>query len=262
MNYLAEINAFERWLESNRLPISSQLLWYKLMNRNNRAGWKDWIQVDNLRLMADMQMSREATFIEVRNHLVNAGLIEYRKGKKGCPNLYRIIPFTTDLKVQTEVETEVKRVVQTEVQQVVQTGVETADINKHKNKLKQKQKIKSNTNVLPERFSDDDRLNDAILDFVAHREEIKKPVTERGLKIILKRLDEMASDNETKVLILEQSIASRWQGIFPLNENGQKRERQAQNKKSYGKQSMNDFVDVGKEWLNDRTGVSDDFCSD
>lgn len=262
MNYLAEINAFERWLESNRLPISSQLLWYKLMNRNNRAGWKDWIQVDNLRLMADMQMSREATFIEVRNHLVNAGLIEYRKGKKGCPNLYHIIPFTTDLKVQNEVQTEVERVVETEVKPVVQTEVETVDIYKHNTKTKQKQNKKSNTNVLPEKFSEDERLNDAIKDFISHREEIKKPVTDRGLKSILKRLDELSSDNEEKIMILEQSIASRWQGIFPLSKSGHRISGQTQYQKAQGKQSMGDFVDVGKEWLNDRTGVSDDFGSD
>lgn len=122
MNYIAEINAFERWLENNYLPPMSQLLWYKLIALCNRCGWPEWVTVDNQRLMAFIQLKREATFIDIRNKLIDAGLIEYRKGKKGSPNQYKINTF--NLKVQTEVETVVKSVVQTEV--------ETVDIYKHK----------------------------------------------------------------------------------------------------------------------------------
>ena len=43
INYLAEIIAFERWLETNYLPIPSQLLWYKMMNYFNRSGWSEWV---------------------------------------------------------------------------------------------------------------------------------------------------------------------------------------------------------------------------
>jgi len=116
MNYLAEINAFEQWLETNYLPSSAQLLWYKLMMLDNKAGWSEWVTVDNQRLMALIQLKREATFIDIRNKLIEAGLIEYRKGKKGSPNQYKIITF--NLKVQTEVNTVVQTVVNTEVQTV------------------------------------------------------------------------------------------------------------------------------------------------
>ena len=43
MNYIAEINAFERWLETNHLSAVSQLLWYKLIMLFNRCGWLEWI---------------------------------------------------------------------------------------------------------------------------------------------------------------------------------------------------------------------------
>ena len=82
MDYIKEINAFERWCENNYLPISSQLLWYKIMQRFNRNGWCEWISVDNLTLMAAMKMGREATFIKARDELIKAGLMEYQKGKK------------------------------------------------------------------------------------------------------------------------------------------------------------------------------------
>lgn len=120
MNYITELNGFERWLENNYLPPMSQLLWYKLVGLFNRCGWPEWVTVDNQRLMSLIQLKREATFIELRNKLIEAGLIEYRKGKKGSPNQYKINTF--NLKAQTEVQS----VVQTEVK----TVVETADINK------------------------------------------------------------------------------------------------------------------------------------
>ena len=110
MNYIAEINAFERWLESNFLPAGSQLLWYKLIMLNNRAGWLEWIVVDNRRLMVLMQAGSENTFIRARDRLTESGLVAYKKGKKGSPNRYHICSLcknTAKIEVQTEVQTEV-----------------------------------------------------------------------------------------------------------------------------------------------------------
>lgn len=128
MNYLAEIIAFEQWLETHYLPISSQLLWYKLMAISNRSGWSEWVTVDNLRLMAAMQMGREATLIKARDELIKAGLIDYQRGKKGSPNRYRMISL---LKRNT-FKNEVQRVVESEVYPVVQSVGESVGIYKQK----------------------------------------------------------------------------------------------------------------------------------
>lgn len=144
MNYIAEINAFERWLETHYLPISSQLLWYKLMGICNRSGWSEWVTVDNLRLMAAMQMGREATLIKARDELIKAGLIEYQKGKKGSPNRYRMLSFTC----KNVVENEVFQVVESEVYPVVKEVVQSVDIYKQK----EKQNIKGNPPISPLRL--------------------------------------------------------------------------------------------------------------
>ena len=73
MTYIDLINAFEKWLETNYLPSSAQLLWYKLIALFNKAGWSEWITVDNRRLMALVDIEREATFISWRNKLIEAG---------------------------------------------------------------------------------------------------------------------------------------------------------------------------------------------
>lgn len=133
MNYIAELNAFDRWLETNYLPALSELLWRKMVALFNRCGWAEWISVDNQRLMGLIQVKREATFIDYRNKLVEAELIEYQKGKKGSPNRYKLISLSEGKNHNTftdEVQTVVNPEVQSVVKPVVNTVVKTVDINK------------------------------------------------------------------------------------------------------------------------------------
>ena len=112
IDYIKQLNGFERWLESHYLPGSAQLLYYKLLSINNMAGWCEWIQVDNQRVMSRCQMSREATLVENRNRLIDAGLIEFKSVGQSVG----------------------ETVVQTEVQSVGQSVGETVAIYKHKHK--------------------------------------------------------------------------------------------------------------------------------
>ena len=145
MNYILEINAIEQWTETHYLPIPSQLLWYKLMSICNKAGWSEWVTVGNQRLMATLQMSREASFIKARDELIKAGLIEYQKGKKGCPNKYRMVSFTFKNEVQSVVESVVQNVVKSEVQ----TEVESVAIYK----LKQNETKEKDANASKKKFA-------------------------------------------------------------------------------------------------------------
>lgn len=63
----------------------------------------------------------------------------------------------------------------------------------------------------------DEKLNQAILDFVDYRKKIKKPVTDRALELLIKKLDNMTPSQDEKIDILNQSIMNGWQGIFALN---------------------------------------------
>ena len=63
---------------------------------------------------------------------------------------------------------------------------------------------------------EDDELKDALNDFIDMRKKIKKPLTERALKIILTKLDDLASDPHTQSLILLQSVEHCWQTVYEL----------------------------------------------
>lgn len=72
-------------------------------------------------------------------------------------------------------------------------------------------------------FTDDDDLRRAIYDFIAMRKFIKKPMTNRALRMLLSRLSKLSNDVGTQVDILDQSIMHNWQTVYELhNEGGQK----------------------------------------
>lgn len=93
MTYIDHLNSFNRWLESNALPGNAQLMYFRLLNVFNRAGWPESVQIDNRRLMTLADMRSEKTAILARDKLASAGLLHYEKGRKGRPNRY----FLTDL---------------------------------------------------------------------------------------------------------------------------------------------------------------------
>jgi len=140
MNYIKEIEAFEDWLEINHLPATAQLLWYKLLVLCNRAGWAEWLSVTNQALMAKIGASSEKTLIEARNRLKQAGLIDFKTGKKGQPTKYKLFSVEEILqKIHCKnytVKNTVLDTVNNTVKDTVKTTVKSTDIYKHKQETK------------------------------------------------------------------------------------------------------------------------------
>lgn len=160
IDYIKQLNGFERWLESHYLPSAAQLLYYKLLSINNMAGWCEWIQVDNQRVMSRCHMSREATLVENRNKLIDAGLIEFQRGKKGSPNKYKICTFKSVGKSVGETE------VESVVQSVGKSVGETVAIYKHKQKLNNIAPARANNkfNNFNQRPKHSDEFYNSVLD--------------------------------------------------------------------------------------------------
>lgn len=92
--------------------------------------------------------------------------------------------------------------------------------NKNTNKNKEKSNI--NLNMLIAEYTQNECLIETLKDFLKMREAIKKPMTDRALKIMLKKLKGLSEDEDIQVKILEQSIFNSWQGIFPLKDQSEK----------------------------------------
>lgn len=94
MNYILEINAFERRMKRQPLPTSAQLLWYKLMAFANRQRWPEWFSIDNDRL-GWLLNSTVGTARTARDQLVKEGYIICERGAKGRPNKYKIVSIAS-----------------------------------------------------------------------------------------------------------------------------------------------------------------------
>ena len=96
------------------------------------------------------------------------------------------------------------------------------DITRRKTNSTQK---KNTTKNSPPVYYPDELLNQTFLDYIAMRKTMKKPMTDRAIQLAMNRLKELATpersfrmDNDLAIKILEQSIMSCWQGLFPLKE--------------------------------------------
>lgn len=56
----------------------------------------------------------------------------------------------------------------------------------------------------------------AFKDFEEMRKRIKHPLTQRAKELIIAELNRLATDKQTQIAILNQSIMYSWQGVFPL----------------------------------------------
>lgn len=79
-----------------------------------------------------------------------------------------------------------------------------------------KEKEKTNIDKIINAYTENISLVEAIKDFIKMRKTIKKPITDRGLKMILNKLDQYGNDDLEKIEILENSIMNCWQGVFEL----------------------------------------------
>lgn len=67
-------------------------------------------------------------------------------------------------------------------------------------------------------YSDVPELNEAIKDFIAHRKQLKKPMTDRAVQLLINKLNKMTTDIDTQIAILNQSIERGWQTVYELKE--------------------------------------------
>lgn len=71
-------------------------------------------------------------------------------------------------------------------------------------------------------YNADPQLDKAIKEFIKFRREMKKPMTDHAIELLINKLNKLSSDTSEQIEILNQSMLNGWQGIFPLKESGKK----------------------------------------
>lgn len=104
------------------------------------------------------------------------------------------------------------------------TGNQQATNNNGRKKKKEEESKKDkNINIdfpkIIEEFTQDEELKSVIREFIQHRTNIKKPLTELALKKILNQLNKWNYTDKECMECLNNSIMNGWQGIFELKKN-------------------------------------------
>lgn len=198
MTYLDYLNDFHRWLESGTLPGSSQLMYFKLLNVFNRAGWPEYVRVDNLRMMVMIGAESKQAVIRARDKLVESGFVEFQKGKKGSPSRYYLGKGSHNV---TENATESVTVSDTE------SVTENVTHNKTEKKIKNPPQVETG-------FGDD--LQSAFEAWLAYKAEKRQGYQATGLQCLVTEIRNNAKRyGEVAVAkLIRECMASNWRGII------------------------------------------------
>lgn len=88
--------------------------------------------------------------------------------------------------------------------------------NKKKNTERKKERTGGGYDSIISGFTESEDLKNALYEFLKMRKLIRKPMTDKGLTLMLGKLADLSSDPGTQIAILNQSIMNNWAGVFPL----------------------------------------------
>ena len=94
------------------------------------------------------------------------------------------------------------------------------NIKKEKGKKKtKKEPTQTEIDEVINAYTSNEELKATLIEFVKFRKSIKRVMTTHALELLIKKLDKLSNDDNTKIEILNESIMNGWNGIFPLKDN-------------------------------------------
>jgi hypothetical protein len=101
MNYIFENNQFDIWRETNQLSFAEVLLWFILMQINNKCGWKSEFSVALSVLQTKTGLSK-SSIVRARDGLQKAKRISFKSRTGQQSAVYHIIAFHTETQSDTQ----------------------------------------------------------------------------------------------------------------------------------------------------------------
>ena len=202
-------NITNELIRDKNLKANTKILLLVLMTyENSETGYS---YPSHSRLKEETGLSK-VTLLKCLNELEERGYITIKKSN-GENNKYYInanIKNDTNTKISTGTKNS-----STEIGTDTRTKNSTLQL-LNKNNKKEKGKKKTNLDEIIEAYTENDSLKETIKDFIKMRKAIKKPITDKGLKLTLNKLDKYGENDLEKIEMLENSIMNCWQGVFGI----------------------------------------------
>lgn len=85
---------------------------------------------------------------------------------------------------------------------------------KESNTKEYKKEEKETLNAIIESYTPNEELQQALKDFLKHRKTLKKPMTNRALKMLLSHLDENTTSDSQKTDAIDKAIYHGWRTVY------------------------------------------------
>lgn len=208
------------WYDNNNVKI---LFLHCLLKANWKATKWHGITLEPGQFITSLNTLSEETQLSVRqvrvalDHLTMTGEVTSK-----CQSKYRIITVNNWDCYQGNDKVSDKQV--TSKRQDDDKQVTT---DKEYKEYKEREEVKNISPYNPPKgkptyYPNDEKLNQAFVDYVAMRKKIKSPMTDRAVELAISKLEKLSGgDNDKAIAILEQSIMNSWKGLFELKDKSQ-----------------------------------------
>lgn len=151
--------------------------------------------------------------------------------------LFEMYSILTSKEIQERYFEAVKRRKQVEIiEDYLLINTEFTSSNEYINSQSKVNETKLNENKQNKiNFCENLELNEALNGFVEFRKNIKNPMTDRAVELLIKKLEKFEPNNiKNQIAILEQSIVNGWKGVYEL-------------KKETNSSEKNVFFDIARQ---------------
>ena len=182
------------------------------------AGSGDTCFPSRTRICADLGISID-TFGKYLKQLTDKGYIEcsqIKENGKFSHNVYTLCSMISPCPKISDTENTVYDEMDSNINSSL--NINSYSNNNNISVGKKESKPKNGYGEIIDSYTDNEELRTALWEFIKMRKFIKKPMTDRALKGIINKLDTLASTDTDKIAILDQSITTSWQGVFPLSQ--------------------------------------------
>ena len=121
-------------------------------------------------------------------------------------------------------------------------------INNKNDKKKERKRGKKQTNydsIINESVQDEN-VKQELYEFIKMRKLIKKPMTDKALKILISKLKGLSSIPAEQVQILDNSIENNWRSVYPLKNNSGYQNNNSYQNNNYGTEVKRDGSDYAE----------------
>ena len=240
---------YQRVMSSDKLHRDSKVIYAYLCSYANIEGV---CYPTRERIMNDLQMSK-TTLYKYLKPLVDIGVVQIEKTKtdKGLlsKNVYHLC-HKIDVTQHGTPQHGTLTLIDLNSNILNNNNINSNTINNTQGEAGSPHAKNQKKKSEPVTYSNDPELNDAIVEFIKFRKEIKKPMSDRAITLMINKLESLSHDKYEQVQILNQSIMQGWTGLYELKDDRQNGSRGQAKSRSASYQGG--FDDDFKQYLTDK----------